>query len=209
MKNHKIPFSIKLLYWLTNIVFVLMILVCALVLLMNVLLYTNVFGEDVQMHAQLPVNVDLLETGNLHLNRQNIQVKLVDASAQIHFVDTPEFISRRIGVIVLVVTILILAVVRTFQLFMKNVYKGEVFILRNILLIKNLAYGLFAIWLFTIIYMHLFYYIVAKNLNFENVKIQDDVQSYSGVLIVSLFVWILAHIFEVGLRLKEDKDLTI
>lgn len=209
MDDVKIPLSIKILYWLTNIVLGLMVLILAVVVVFNVLLYTDFFGDNVQMHAQLPVQVDFLETGNLYLNKQNVRVELVDANTKIHFFNTPDFISRRVGIFVIVVTIIGIALVRIFQLFMKNVRNGDVFSNRNILLLKNMAYGLLGLWLLVLIYMRLAYHLIAKNLFFENVRIGEDLPNYIGILAASLFIWILAHIFGVGLQLQQEKNLTI
>ena len=43
----------------------------------------------------------------------------------------------------------------------------------------------------------------------EGVQITHQVDQHAGVLLVALFIWVLAHIFMTGLKLQEEKDLTI
>jgi len=77
------------------------------------------------------------------------------------------------------------------------------------MILKKLSYGIAIFWLFTVVYMHLIYHYIAKNLEFENIKITNDVSNYPGILFIALFIWTLAHIFITGLKLKEENDLTI
>jgi hypothetical protein len=175
----------------------------------NILLYTNVFGNDIQLHTRLPVKVDLLETGNLRLQNQDIKVELVDTTTQIHFINTPSFITKKVGIMLMVVLLFTGFMTWTFQRFINNVKNEEIFTVNNISLLKRLAYGIAGFWLFTVIYMQLFYHLVAKYLKFENVRITNEVESYSGILFVALFLWMLAHIFITGLKLKQENELTI
>ncbi len=52
-------------------------------------------------------------------------------------------------------------------------------------------------------------YYIAEHLNFENIRITDEIPDYSGILFAALLLWVLAHIFETGLKLQQEKDLTI
>jgi hypothetical protein len=92
---------------------------------------------------------------------------------------------------------------------MRNVKNGEVFTIRNISLLKRLAYGIAGFWLFTVVYTQLAYHVMAKYLQFENVRITNEIPSYSGILMAALFLWMLAHIFITGVKLKQENDLTI
>ncbi len=207
--KEKATLSIRIIYWFTNIILGLLMLVFIASIVFNLLLFTDVIGDDVQLHTRLPVKVDFLETGNLHLMNQDIKVELVDATTQIHFFNTPSFITRKVGVMLMVVVLFTIFLTWTFQRFMKNVKNGEIFTVSNISLLKRLAYGIAGLWLFTIIYMQLSYHFMAKYLEFENVRITSEVQYYSGVLFIAIFLWMLAHIFITGAKLKQENDLTI
>ena len=205
----KPPLSIRIIYWLSNIVLGLLTLVFFAAIVFNILLYTDFFGDNMQLHTTLPVKVDFLETGNLNLHDQDVQVQLVESSTRIHFINTPNFITRKVGIAVLFVVLFGLSLTWLFRTFIKNVKDGETFTVNNILLLQKLAYTIVALWLFTVIYMRLAYYYIAKNLEFEHVLITDDIPNYTGILAAALFLWVLAHIFITGVKLQEEQDLTI
>ncbi len=207
--NEKAPLSIRIIYWFTNIIFGLLILIFIASIVFNILLYTSFFGDDMQLHTRLPVKVDFIEIGNLRVQDQDIKVELVDATTQIHFINTPAFITKKVGIIIMVVILFTGFLTWTFQRFIKNVKNGEIFTVNNISLLKRLAYGIAGFWLFTVVYMQISYHVMAKYLEFENVRITNEVQSYSGILFVALFIWVLAHIFITGVKLKQENDLTI
>ncbi len=209
MKIVKPPFSIRLIYWLTNFAFGIMALVFIAAIAFNIVLYTGLFGDDMQLHTELPVKVDFLEKGNLHLNDQDIKVELVEATTKIHFFNTPDFITRKVAIILLFVIGIGGYLIWTFRTFIKNVKDGLIFDIKNISLLKRLSYALVGVWLLMTIYMQLFYHYIAKHLEFENVVISSNVRDYSDILVLALFIWVLAHIFTTGLRLQHEKDLTI
>lgn len=209
METKRAPLSIRIIYWFSSIVFGLLALVLLVAMVFNILLYTDFFGNDMQLHTNLPVKVDFLEIGNLHLNNQDIKVELVEATTRIHFFNTPAFITRKVGLAILFVVLMAGYLTWTFRRFIKNVKNGETFNIKNIALLKSLSYGLIGFWLFTVIYMRIVYYYIAKRLEFENLLITDDIPNYSGILFIALFIWVLAHIFITGLKLQQEKDLTI
>lgn len=145
----------------------------------------------------------------MHLNNQNIQVELVEATTQIHFFNTPNFITKKVGVAMLCVVLLASYLTWIFTRFIKNVKDGKVFTINNIDLLKRISYTLLGFWLFTVIYMRIAYYYIAKRLEFNNIHIRDDIPNFPGILFVALFIWVLAHIFITGLKLQQEKDLTI
>ena len=97
MKNRKIPLSINLIYWITHIVYGLIILIGGAALIFNIVLYTSFFGDDLQLHVQFPVKVNILEEGSLTINKTNINVELVEATSKIHFINTPLPLARKFG----------------------------------------------------------------------------------------------------------------
>ena len=205
----KPPLSIRIIYWFSNIVLGLLTLVFLATVVFNILLYTDFFGNDMQLHTDLPVKVDFLETGNLNLNGQDIKVELVEASTRIHFFNTPNFIAKKVGFALLFVILFAIGLTWLFRTFIKNVKEGEPFTVKNITLLQKLAYTLVGFWLFAVIYMRIFYYYIAKNLEFEHIRISDDFPNYKGILFAALFIWVLAHIFITGVKLQEEQDLTI
>jgi len=209
MKNFKTPLSIKIIYWLTNIIFGLIILVGMGVITFNVLLYTSFFGDDLQLHVQLPVKVNILEKGNLYLNQTNIKVELVEATSKIHFFNTPLFIARKFGSALLMAFGFIFYLFFMFRKFILNVKRNKVFESLNIELLRNIAYGLLALWIFSIIYSRLVYQYIASSLEFQHVEILQDYPNFAGLLMLALFIWVLSHVFITGVKLQADQDLTV
>ena len=209
MKAQKAPLSIRIMLWLTNISVVLLMLIAAASILFNILLYTGSLGDNLQLHTQFPVKVDFMEEGTLDMNNDTIKVMFVEATTKIHFIDTPVFIANKVAIILSIITFGILYIMLLFRKFIKNVKNGLTFNISNIKILKKISYSIVFFWIFTEIYMHLYYYYIATRVEFENVKISTDINNYSGILFLALAIWILAHIFIKGLEIKEENDLTI
>ena len=207
--KQKTPLSIKIIYWLTNFSFAILSLVLFATIALNILLYTTSFGDDFQLHTRFPAKVDFLEIGNLHINNQDIEVELVEATAKIHFIDTPKYISKRVAFLLLLVVSGAGYLTWVFRSFIKNVKDGIIFTIKNISLLKRMSYIIVTFWFFTYIYMRIFYYQISRNVEFKNIRIREEMDDNSGILIVALLIWVLAHIFISGLRLQKENDLTI
>ncbi|MCD4697574.1 MAG: DUF2975 domain-containing protein [Bacteroidales bacterium] len=205
----KTPLSIKVIYWFTQIIFWLIVLVGLAILAFNILLYTDFFGNDLQLHVRLPVKMNVLEKGDLFLNGRHIKTELVDATSQIHFFNTPLFLARWFGTVMIVVSAIILYLVFIFRKFIRNVKKHKIFNIENIELLKNIAWALFALWVFAIVYMRIMYYVIARNLEFKQVEFVQEYPNFAGLLMLSLFIWVLSHVFIQGVKMKEEQDLTI
>ena len=209
MKTKKAPLSIRIMLWLTNVVVGLLMLIAIFSILINILLHTGFIGEDIQLHTQFPVKVDFNEIGTLVMNDQTINVKLVNASTKIHFIDTPVFIAKKVAVVLSLVVLGILYIMILFRRFIKNVKNGLTFNISNIKILKKISYSIVFFWLFTEIYMHIYYYYIATRVEFENIKISTDVDNYPWILVLALVIWVLAHVFTKGLEIQEENDLTI
>jgi len=211
MESIKSPLSIRIIYWLTSFSLVMMIIVSLAAIVFNFMLYTKFFEGDsnMQLHTDLPVKVDFLEIGKLRLNNQSVDVQLVEATSRIHFFNTPLFITRKVAPVIFLLVSGVVYMIWIFRNFIKNVKNGEIFNIKNITLLKHLSYGMVGLWLFTVVYMRIFYYYIVKNLEFENVRITEEIPNHSGLLFTALLIWVLAHIFITGLKLQEEKDLTI
>ena len=127
MKIIKPPFSISVIYWFTQVIFFLLLSVGLGAILFNILLYTDFFGDDLQLHAYLPAKVNFLEKGDLFLNGQQVKVELVEASTKIHFFNTPGFIAKKMGAALSIVVFMIIYLVFEFRKFISNVKKGNTF----------------------------------------------------------------------------------
>lgn len=209
MKIIKPPLSIRLIHWFNHVVLGLLSLVTLGAIVFNILLYTNFFGDDIQLRTSFPAKVNFMEKGDLYLHGDHIKVQLVDASSRIHFIDTPDYITKKAGIALLIVLFMILFLVWEFRQFVLNVKKGDVFTKNNIHSLHKIAYILVGIWIFIAVYMRLAYSYLNENIHFENIVITNEIPNYKGLLFVALFVWVLAHIMMSGLKIKEEQELTI
>lgn len=209
MNNSKTPLSINIIYWLTQFIFGLLLFICGAAIVFNVMLFTDFFGNDLQLHTRFPVKVNILETGSLFLNGKNINVELVDGITQIHFINTPLFLARWIGTALMLACFVILYITFSFRKFIINVKKRIIFVEDNIQHLKNMAYGILGLWFMTIVYMRIMFQVIGSKVEFEQVEITEDYPIFAGLLMVALFIWILSHIFMMGVKLQDEQNLTV
>ena len=209
MKKKKKPLSIRIIYWLTQITFWLFVLVFIGAIALNVGIQAELFGDDMQLHVGLPVEVNYTESGMLYLNDMYQEVEFVEATGKLHLIDTNKQLAKWFGGAVLGVVIVFLYIFILFKNFIGNVYRGIIFERYNIRMLKKMAYGLAGLWLFTILYSQLFYYLIARQIEFEHLEISSEISSFGGILLSALFLWVLSHIFMTGVKLREEQELTV
>lgn len=207
MKKNKTPMSFHVIYWIMNVVTGLFGLIALAIIVFYVMLWTNFFGNDLQLHVDLPGKVNYLQNGILA--GSNIQVELVEASARIHFFNTPTYIARSFVMMLMGVMALGLFLLLTFRTFVANVRKGYVFTVSNITLLQRISYTLLAFWIILIIYQRIMYHYISSHVEIDNIEVLGEFNNYPGILLIALFIWVLTHIFRRGLKLQEEQALTI
>ncbi len=213
MKAKHTPTSINLLYWLSNFSLVMLSIALFVVIVVSILAYTKPgsFDKDLSYTIPFPVNVKYISSGTLLLNNQEIKVELVDATARLEIHNPPPLINK-IVIISLICTFLFSGLlIVLFRKFIKNVKAGQVFSVENINLLKYLSYGLVIVWVFQAIIIPIFhiYIVIANQLEFKDQSISVNIFHNSSTLVIALVIWMLAHIFLHGVRLQQEKDLTI
>ncbi len=209
METRKNPLSIRIIYWLTQISFWLFVAVFIGAFAFNIALQLELLGDKMQIHAGLMSEVKYTEKGSLYLFGQNQEVEFVEGTGKVHFINTNVVIAKWIGGLMLGIVSIFLYVFLMFKRFIGNVYRGDIFERFNIQMLQKMAYGLAGLWFFMIIYSRLFYYVVAKHIEFEHLEITGEMESYSYVLFIALFLWVLSHIFMTGVKLKDEQNLTV
>ena len=209
MTEIKTPFSIKLIYWLTNFMMGLLGIVFLLALAFNIAVFTGHELDDTDMRVQLPAKVDIAQQGTLQVMGEEITVQLVDAESQLRLVNPPSKLIKYIMVSILLLILGVAYLVCQFRTIVKNVRNGLVFEIENIRLLKKIAYILAGFWLVMLIYIQVGTHIVQEHMHVEGVSFSGDPVSTSNVLVMSLCLWVLAHIFSTGLKMKEEQALTI
>jgi len=209
MEQKKTPLSFHVIYWIMNIITGLFAIVCVAIIVFYVMLWTDFFGDDLQLHVHLPGQVNITETGIMPFAGEIVKVELVEANARIHFFNTPLPLARKFALILLGVSAMTFFLLWTFRQFIVNVRNGVVFTISNIILLQRISYTLVGFWLLLIIYMRTTYYLISARVQMDNVEITSELNNYPGILLAALFIWVLSHIFIRGLKLKEEQDLTI
>lgn len=209
METIKSPLSIRILFWLTNIAYWLMILISGVVLIFNIVFLTDFFSEDIQLRIQMPVPIEVVEDGKIYTSDSDLTVRIEEANGKLYFVDTPIRITKAVARVLFFIMLLALFITWKFKKFITNLKNGEFFEVDNINNLKHIAYGIVGLWLFTRIYMEVIYRMLVKFMEFESIIIGSDVNDNDDVLLLALGLWVLAHVFAKGVEMKKEQELTI
>lgn len=209
MEEKKIPLSFHVIYWIMNIVTALFAIVSIGLIVFYMMLWTDFFGDDLQLHVNLPGQVNIVSPGTMEYDGATVNIELVEAVTRIHFINTPPSLARKFILILLGVCAFGGFLLWTFRQFIVNVRKGLIFTISNIILLQRISYTLVGFWIFLIVYMRTTYYLISARVEVDNVEIVSEFDNYPWILLMALFLWVLSHIFLRGLKLKEEQDLTV
>ncbi len=205
----KIPFSIRIIYILTSIVYYLTIVTSSIGMIFAIGLLFGFWGDNVQLHTQMPFEANIVETGTATYWGEEVQLEIVEASGKFHYIDTPPIVARTNAIPMLVIFPLLFFMVFLFHRFIRNVSEGKIFEARNFYLLRKLSYVLTGMWLFTVVYFQLLQRVVFSQVKFDGIELTASRGGFSGLIIAALFTWVLSHIFLKGLELQEENELTI
>jgi len=208
MESISQPRSVKIIYWITNIVYWIFAIASFIAMAFAIALIFGFLNKS-QLHIGMPLSMDVTEIGQINVNGQQVAVQFKEMYGKLHLIDTPREIARIYGVFILVILSVVLYIFMTFKKFITNVYHGAYFDRSNILLLKRISYALVSVWLFTVFYALFQYYYLVQNMEFETVVHSGDFQTYPAILLVALLIWVLSHIFQKGIELQHDNELTI
>ena len=212
MKTRKTPLSIRIIYWVINVTFYLYILVGIVFLIKAISVYAGYHAHSASMEiSSFSIALKFLGVGHLHINNQIVQLKLAEASAKMSFANAPDSIVKIIETWNFMFCLFGAYLFWIGKKFIKNVKNGETFTARNINLLKRVSYvvlGLATLQLiFTEVIFHLY---LAGSREFSHIQlVRVDTQHFIYLLLSALLIWVLAHIFIVGLKLQKENDLTI
>ena len=209
MKAKYTPTSINLLYLLSNFSLVMLLIGFFAVIVFNIFVYVGSLDDRISINVPFPMNIDFHDAGNLVLNNQNIKVDLINASAKLKIHNVPAKVLKLAGFMMIFSIMYSFLLIVIFRKFMKNVKTGLVFTVENINLLKYLSYGVVVVWVFQAIIMPIFYLYISSKFEFKDISTQVVLFQYSSTLVIALVIWVLAHIFLHGVRLQQEKDLTI
>ncbi len=207
--NKKKPLSIRIIYWSTEVAFWLFLVVLLITIGLNIAFFSEAFGDKMQLHAALPVEVNYTEKGSMDVFGEEQEIEFVEATGKIHFINTNPDMAKVFGVAILIAVIISLYIFVNFRRFIGNVYRGYIFEPFNIQMLKNMAYGLVVLWIFDILYKAVFYYLFVRNMEFKHLEVTGNFSSDGILLVIALFLWMLSHIFMTGVKLQKEQELTV
>ena len=173
MEKRDNPLSIKVIYWLTQIAFWLFVVVFFASIAFAVALQFEVLGDNLQLHTDLPVEVYYTETGSVMLFGEEQKISFVEARGKLHFINTNPQYAKWVGGLLVGIVSAMLYIFLNFKRFIGNVYRGYIFERFNIRMLQNISYGIVGVWFFMIIYSRLFYYLIAKEIEFRHLEVSD------------------------------------
>lgn len=203
------PTSVRIIYVMTLIIYYIILFAAGSSVLIVILSETGAIGEDFELRVKLPVSFDLNETGTVEAFGINNNIRIEQASGQMHLVDTPIQFTKYVIRFMFVVLLLTYFMTWKFKMFITNIKNGLIFESENINNLKHIAYGILILWLLIKVYSVILYFTVVKYIKFDtihmNLKISDD----ANMLFGALLLWVLAHIFMKGVEMKQEQELTI
>lgn len=211
MKTTKTPLSIRIIYWVLNIFFYILILASIISLVDTIKVYAAYHVHGAFMDATFPITIKILDPGRLHIGNQNFQLKLTDAIAKMSVGDAPNSIMKIIESGNLLFFLFFTYLTLTAKKFVKNVKMGETFTVKNINLLKKVSYVMAGLAILQLIYTEIIFRLyLAGHSEFTHIKLVNvNPVFFVHLLWSALLIWVLAHIFIVGLKLQKENDLTI
>ncbi len=204
------PTSIKLMYWITNIVFWLYIITTIAASILTIAIFFGMMN-NLQLHVGIPILAELKETGILDTNLAPVlvDVELTKLVGTVHLIDTPVELARIYSGFMMTILFVFLYIMLTFKRFITNVYNGLYFDPRNINQLKRISYTLVIVWILTVFYGYFQYFFIVRNLQFTDIEFTANVETYPITLLIALVIWVLSHIFQKGSQLQEEQKLTV
>lgn len=205
----KAPISVRIIYILSLIVFWILIVATSVSFIGNILLETNIIGDEFQLRVQLPITFDVVETGEAKIGHSYNDIRIEEASGKMHIVDTPQYFSKMVLRILFGVLLLVLFMTWKFKLFITNIKNGTIFETSNINNLKHISYGIMVLFLLTKVYEEILYHTLVKFIEFDSLTISGGRADRSDMIIAALLLWVLAHVFMKGVEMKNEQNLTI
>lgn len=205
----KTPLSIRIIYILSSIVYYLTIIVSSFGVLFAIGLVFGIWGDDLNLHTQMPFEASIKEVGTAMYLGEEIKLQLVEATGKFHYINTPPIVARTNAIPMFFIFPLMFFAVFLFHRFIRNVSEGKIFDAQNFYFLRKLSYVLVGMWLFTVIYFQLLQRIILSELKFGSIEFSSGDGWYSGLIIAALFTWVLSHVFLKGLEIREENELTI
>ncbi|ADV42988.1 DUF2975 domain-containing protein [Bacteroides helcogenes] len=93
--------------------------------------------------------------------------------------------------------------------FLRNVRERRVFTFENVRLLHRLGLVLVGVWFFSFLFAYMDYWGTSSLIDFENYRLEFNGISSLLYLMAGAFSLLGAEVFHIGLKMKEEQELTI
>ncbi len=202
METKKTLLSIRIIYWVTGISLWIAIMLSLLLIVSNTLLFSGIVkGNDIYSKN---IHIKVSNTGHVHPDNLNLKLRWVNTTNYSNLINFNNFFAKKAAPFLLIYFLIFTYLLWIFNKFIHNVKEGNTFTVQNIFLLKRISYVLVGYWC-----------VVFVSVQFANYYFTNHLETYKIFLSTehllwdALFIWIIAHIFISGLKLQQEKDLTI
>jgi hypothetical protein len=209
MKKQNSHFSIRLIDGLSRFFFWFLASVSAIFFIFVVINILGLTPDSVDVGIDLPTNFQVAEEGTFTLGDHTSTVRIKEATGTIMFENAPRVFSIILSLGVLPLLGAFLYMLWLFKGFTKNVKLGNAFDPINIKHFKLIAYIIAGTWVYMQMAVSIYNHYVIPKLAFDGLDFTYTHGSFGGLLIFSLFIWVLSHILEKGAQIEEENQLTV
>ena len=111
--------------------------------------------------------------------------------------------------IILILNLTLIKGLVSFVKFMLNVNRDKIFVKENTTLLRKTGKGIFLYNVFTLISILTGYYMSVIMNQPQSIQLSWAYRSVIYPIILAFFCWIIAEVFAIGIKLKEEQELTI
>jgi hypothetical protein len=209
MTKKESPLSIKIIYWLTEVIY----FMSAILALGAIGLFIwSLFGpipESLNLHLQSPYTFELETPGTYHLEGITQELNFTEINGRIGFQDTPTKIVHWMTTAIFIGAMILFMVVRSFRAFVRVLRSGSYFDPRNVGRLKHMALWILVFWVFNKVYFIALGEFLRDSLYLDGMEIIGVYDTGSVEIFVALFLWVLSHIFQQGMEIQNENELTV
>lgn len=157
----------------------------------------------------VPAKVELNEMATYHSKGEAVNMEVVSVDGSLLVAGAPRGMIFLLGGFVLLILLAAAVALLEFVKMMGRLKADNYFEARNVKALRHVAQWMAGIWLLVEVGQMIIFSTVTSRIEFENLTVRSDHEMSFQLLFVALFVWVLGYIFEEGLRIKHEQELTI
>jgi DUF2975 family protein len=202
----KTPLSIKLIYWIVNFAFWIVIIGIVAIIVEHIFFFFNPDSYHFSKF-ELPLNLDLLSISEVNMNGKITSVKISKIYGIFNIWDLNTQAAIVFYISVFLNGTLFIYALQVIKKILINVKSNSVFTFVNVGYLKNASFIFFFIWIVRDIILHSYMQVKYGYFNpFNNFFMDYLLSTY---LLIATILLAIAYIFEHGVKLQNYKDLTI